>query len=329
MGRNAGPRAAGPNGWTSRVEVRQLRVLLALVDHGSVHGAAAALGLAQSTVSETLAALERAVGTRTVLRGRGSRRIALTAAGEALLPHARGVLQQLEAAQRSIADVTREVRARVDLITNESVSTYLLPPALGALRRQWPNTRFAVSVGTCETVRSGLAGGLGDAGILLENRATPEPSGGARAAPDAERIVLVPDVPLVVFASPAHPLARRRGAALRRDALAPFPLFLSDAAGELHEMLRRYFAATRLPGPRLEATGSIEGVKRGVTADPSALGVMPQYALTEDLRTGRWLALALSPATPRMRLVALLSPTRPAHPAIRPLLEHVRVLAGA
>ncbi len=317
------------NGWTSRVEVRQLRVLLALVDHGSLHRAATALGLAQSTVSEALAALERAVGTRTVLRGRGSRRIALTAAGEALLPHARGVLQQLEAAQHAIASVTREVRARVDVVANESVSTYLLPPALGTLRRQWPNTRFAVSVGTCDTVRADLAGGLGDVGILLEDTATPEPPATApRGATEAERLVLVPAVPLVVFANAAHPLARHRASsALRRDALAPFPLFLSDAAGELHDMLRRYFAAGRLPGPRLEATGSIERVKRGVSADPSALGILPQYALAEDIRAGRWVGLDVTPAAPRMRLVALLSPTRPAHPAIMRLLEQLRALA--
>ena len=78
-----GSAAAKPD---SALEVRQLRAFLALVDHGSVSAAALALGLAQSTVSEALAALERAVGAPIVLRRRGAQPTALTAAGEALLP---------------------------------------------------------------------------------------------------------------------------------------------------------------------------------------------------------------------------------------------------
>jgi DNA-binding transcriptional LysR family regulator len=45
-------------------EVRQLRALLAVVDAGTFTGAADALGVSQASVSRTVAALERALGTR-------------------------------------------------------------------------------------------------------------------------------------------------------------------------------------------------------------------------------------------------------------------------
>lgn len=73
----------------SAVEIRQLRAFVALVEHGSVTAAAQVLGLAQSTMSETLSSLERAVGSAILLRRRGAHEIARTSAGEALLPYAR------------------------------------------------------------------------------------------------------------------------------------------------------------------------------------------------------------------------------------------------
>ena len=311
----------GDSRWASTLEVRQLRVLLAVVEHESVSAAALALGLAQSTVSETLAALDRAVGTPTIIRKRGAHRIALTATGEALLPHARAVLQQLDEAQVAVAMVTRRARARVNVIANESVSTYVLPPSLGGLRRRWPNTGFSVSVGTCDDVRAGIELGRCDLGLLLEED-TVTSAGGDSAA--ASRRVLATAIPLVVFAGRRHPLVRRKTlTAVQRSALEPFTMFVSDAAGDFAELLQNYFGEGDLPGPRLESTGSIEGVKRGVSDDENALGILPQYAVAEELQGGRWRALPLSPSTPRMRLVALLPAGDRRHPAVTELIEEL------
>ena len=46
----------------TEIELRHLRVFAAVVDAGTYTRAARALGLSQSTVSETLSALERALG---------------------------------------------------------------------------------------------------------------------------------------------------------------------------------------------------------------------------------------------------------------------------
>lgn len=324
-GHAAEGRPAG-GGRTSAFEVHQLRALVALVDHGSVSRAATALGLAQSTVSEALASLDRAAGTPTVVRKRGRHGVRLTPAGEALLPHARRVLAQLEEAHLALAGVTHHAQSRVAVIANESISTYLLPQALGALRRVWPNTSFAVSVGTCDAVRAGLAAGQADLGLLLEGEDSPvapredsTPSAGRAGG----RLELAAGLPLVVFAGPEHALARPQSIPLRRSALGAYDMFVSDAAGDLHQLLRRYFAEDGLPGPRLEASGTIEGVKRGVTADPAALGLLPRYAVAEELSRGRWIALSLDPPPPRLRLIALLGHSPP-HPAIADLLDSMR-----
>lgn len=316
----------GTSAWQSAVELRQLRVFLAVVELGSLSAAAQTLGLAQSTVSEALSALDRAVGTPTVRRKRGAHATPLTPAGEALLPHARRLLQEVDAMHLAIAEVSRGAQANLHVIANESVSTYLLSPALGTLRKRWPKVRVSVTVGTCTDIRAALASGRGDVGLLLDE----QPEKGARAthvvgdASGVAPVVLSAGIPLVVFGGPAHPLVRR-GGSVRRDMLQPFSLLIADSAGDFHQLVRRYFSAEGLPGPSLESVGSIEAVKRGVEADPTALGLLPQYALAEDLAHGRVHALALQPPPPRMQLIALTTESAiSGHPLIDELLATMR-----
>ena len=150
------------------LEIRQLRAFVALVEQKRVTAAAEALGLAQSTVSEALSALERALDTPLILRRRGGHSLELTEAGRALLPHARKILSAVDDAHTAIAAAASRAQTHVEIVANESVSTYLLPSILPTLRQHWPQTRFTVSVATCAGVREGVAGGAFDVGLLLE-----------------------------------------------------------------------------------------------------------------------------------------------------------------
>jgi DNA-binding transcriptional LysR family regulator len=311
--------------WALGLELRQLRAFVLLVDAGSMTAAARALGVAQSTMSELVAALERAIGTRIVLRRRGGHGIALTPAGEALLPHARSVLASLEDAHVAVAAVDRAVRARIEVVANESISTYLLPPALGEMRTEWPNLRFAVTVGMCPSITEGLATARYDVGLMLQTAACP--TGDSTAAPEADagRLFLT-DVPLVLFSAVGHPLASRTMAGpVRRAELATYTVFISDSRGYFFDLVRTFFSADAVPGPRMEPAGSVEAVKRSVLSDRLGLGVLPGYAVEEEVRTGRMRTLPLQPNLPRVRLEAMSYRTRPpAHPAVAALLDAVR-----
>jgi DNA-binding transcriptional LysR family regulator len=83
------------------VELRHLRVLVAVVDAPGFTGAAAELGVSQPAVSRTLAALEDVLEVR--LLRRTSRELVLTAAGERVLARARRVLADVD-------DLVREAR---------------------------------------------------------------------------------------------------------------------------------------------------------------------------------------------------------------------------
>lgn len=311
---------------TCDLELRQLRAFVALIDQGSITEAARSLQLAQSTVSEALAALERAMGATVVSRRRGSRDSILTAAGRALLPNAREVLAAIDRTYVAVAEAAAESRGIVDIVANESVSTYVLSNILAHLRERWPNTRFSVSVATCSEIRQGVGDGSFDIGLMLEGAdATPAQSGTDPADRCEDCQVMAPAVPLAIFAAPAHPLMqRKRRETVARGDLAGFSLFISDAGGDFHATIMRFLLEDDLPSARLHSTGSVEAVKRGVIADPNALGILPLYAILEELRSGSVAHLNIRPAPPIMRLVALLSRSRARHPGTTQLIEGIR-----
>jgi DNA-binding transcriptional LysR family regulator len=309
------------------LELRQLRAFVALIDEGSVTAAASALKLAQSTVSESLAALERTLGTSVVRRHRGTHESVLTPAGQALLPNARDLLAGVEKTCIAVAEAAVKARGAVNIVANESVSTYVLPKVLAPLRARWPNTQFSVSVATCASVRRGIEDGTFDLGVILQEAKQPAQAGPKVGRYWQEHEILAPVIPLIIFAAEAHPLARRKlPEQTRRSELMGFLMFVSDPAGEFHELITNFLLEDGVPTARIQSAGSIEGVKRGVTGDPHALGILPAYAIREELRAGRFVRLGVTPTPPAMQLVALLSGVQHRHPGAIELVNGIRTM---
>ena len=305
------------------IEIRQLRAFVTLVELGRVTYAARALGLAQSTVSEALAALERRLGAPVVLRRRGSADAAgLTSAGRALLPHARTVLAAVEEAHLAVARTIGRARAHVVVVASESVSTYLLPAVLVQLRTKWPDTKFTVCVARAMDIRDRVTRGKCDVGLLLERAegCSKETQNSPARAPTGSRTVL-DDVRLTVFARASHPL---QGRPVRRESMAPHPLYVSEAAFDFREFVHRYMSKRSTVRLRVESAGSVEGVKKAVLSEAGALGLLPAFAVAEEIRQGALVTLDLRPAPPQMRLQALLLKPKHAHPALDELFEMIR-----
>src|ERR1700744_1120474 len=119
------------------LDARRLLVLREVAAHGSVSGAADALGYTPSAGSQQLAALERETGSALIERsGRGIR---LTEQARLLLPHAHDVLAALERADAALArtDLVGSVR----LASFPTATRALLPGPLASLRTRHPQLR--------------------------------------------------------------------------------------------------------------------------------------------------------------------------------------------
>ena len=73
----------------------------------------------------------------------------------------------------------------------------------------------------------------------------------------------------------------------------------------------------------------METVKHNVATNPLGLGVLPLYALREELKGGQFRRLSIEPEVPQVRLEAAMSRMRPsARPAVAALLDVLRAPQG-
>jgi DNA-binding transcriptional LysR family regulator len=111
--------------------------MAAVVEHGSFGRAAARLGYTQSTVSQQVAVLEKAVGGPLFDRPGGPRPVRLTALGAVVLAHGRELLAR-SAELATAVDRFLAGDGRVDIGTFQSVSNVILPHVVRTLRDEHP-----------------------------------------------------------------------------------------------------------------------------------------------------------------------------------------------
>ena len=110
------------------MELHQLRYFVAVAEQRHFTKAAHELAVAQPSVSKQIRRLEDELGAPLFHRMRGN--VALTPAGEALLPLARRVLTDVEGAESEVRDLTGMRRGRLSVGATPSLSTTLIPQAL-------------------------------------------------------------------------------------------------------------------------------------------------------------------------------------------------------
>jgi DNA-binding transcriptional LysR family regulator len=198
------------------LELRQLRYFVTLAEELHFGRAAARLHMTQPPLSQTIQALESALGAP--LFARTKRSVALTPAGAALLPEARRILQQTE----SLPKLARRVASgQSGLLSLSFVSTAdysVLPPLLREFRERCPQVQIELREATSDVQLEDLIEGRIDAGLLIaavpdklrselayltvlsEPLVLAAPKGwkGLRGQ-DAVRLKAVDEMPLIIF----------------------------------------------------------------------------------------------------------------------------------
>ena len=121
------------------VSLRQLRAFVAVAELESFTGAAQQLHITQSALSLLVKDLESELGIR--LLDRTTRSVRLAEAGHAFLPFVVGVLEDLERAIDSVADLRDLKRGVARIAAPQLMSLTLLPTALAAHRARHPGPR--------------------------------------------------------------------------------------------------------------------------------------------------------------------------------------------
>lgn len=150
------------------MNVQQIRSFVAVVDHGTFSEAARVLGISQPAVTMQVQALETDVGA--TLLDRHYRRIDLTEAGRTLLPHARRVLEQIEAAHEEISALSDVVTGHIIIAASTTPGVYVIPRLLGAFVADNPEVTVTIMVADSARVVEAVENGeahIGMTGAVL------------------------------------------------------------------------------------------------------------------------------------------------------------------
>ncbi|MEE2058579.1 LysR family transcriptional regulator [Rhodococcus artemisiae] len=140
------------------MDLRQMEYFLAVVDNGGVNRAAAALRVAQPSLSQAVRKLEKDLGTELFHRvGRG---LVLAPAGEALVGPARMILRDAEAAANAVRSAGRPSGGRIDIAAISDMSTDPLSVWVARFRARNHDVQFRIderddAADVIDLVRSG------------------------------------------------------------------------------------------------------------------------------------------------------------------------------
>jgi DNA-binding transcriptional LysR family regulator len=148
------------------LNVKRLEVLVAVVECGSLSGAADALSYTQSAVSQSIARLEAETGVPLLHRGR--RGVTPTDAGTLLVAHAERILGEIAAAEAGLSQLVGAQRMRLRVGSFPSGGAALMPLAVARLRRVHPDVALSLTEGEPAQIAPRLRAGELDMALLYE-----------------------------------------------------------------------------------------------------------------------------------------------------------------
>lgn len=152
--------------FTSTLSFKQLNYFLALVDHGSISAAANALNMAQPSLSENIAKLEKQLEAQLAIRG--ARGVQMTEAGMALALRGREILTKFEEMVDEIRRISGEPRGPVSIGLPPSLSILLSVPLLETVHNEHPLVRLHIAEAMSGDILEWISADRLDLGCVYE-----------------------------------------------------------------------------------------------------------------------------------------------------------------
>lgn len=245
------------------MELHQLAYMVAVAEEASFTRAAARARVAQPAVSQQVRRLEAELGGP--LFDRSERRVSLTPAGVALLPHARAALAAVDDGRSAVAAVHGVLTGRL------TIGVIKAPPdvavhALGEFHRRYPQVDLTLreAEGHSEQLAADVVAGQLDAAVI---------GLGGRALPPELMTLPLAREPIVVAAASDHPIARLPAVPL--SALRDVPIVTLTVGSGLRDLLE---AACQELGfaPHISAQTSDVGLLGDLAHEGLGVALLPR-----------------------------------------------------
>lgn len=253
------------------MELRTLKYLLSLSEHGSFTAAAQSHYVTQPAVSIQLRKLQEELGT--ILYEMEGRTVRFTRAGEIVLEYARRFSGLEGKLLREIKDLEGLQKGNIALGTIDAASIYVLPSIFSSFHELYPGIDINLEIASTVPMLSRLSEGALD--LVIGTLPVDEESG--------FEVFPIYKEPLVIIAPPEHPLTRKKR--LPPRSLSGHP-FISFHKGSI---TRRIIEEVLLAGgirPRIAmGIDSPEAIKN-LVASGLGLAVLPARTVQDEIERG-------------------------------------------
>lgn len=276
----------------TRFTLRQIEAFIAVAEARSFTTAAARLGLTAQAVSQLVAELEAVLGFRVF--DRTTRKVGLSSAGRDFLASAETLLRHVRAADSAADDVRHRASGVVRIGAPLVLASLVLPAAIRAYARQRPKVVVRIRDVPVDDLVDRVSAGDVDLAI-----------GPDRSTGDDVQAAALLDSAWVLWCSPGHPLARRRGAITWAE-LRDIPLV---AAGRDHERSVAQMRASAPEGMRVTPVDVVDNISTalGIAAQGLAATLAPAYVGVLARLLGLRMRRVIEPET--VRKVCLYRPS--------------------
>jgi DNA-binding transcriptional LysR family regulator len=252
--------------WNDRIrrrfKLRDLDILMAVVNAGTMGKAAIRLNMAQPAVSKAIADLEHILGVRLLDRSRQG--VEPTAYGIALVKRGAAVFDELQQGVRDLDFLADSTAGELRLGATEPVTIAMVAPLVDRLSRRYPRMTFRVATAGTEALCRDLAERKSE---LVLSRL----SGSLGEEYSIETLF---HDPLVVLTGANNPLTRRRKIALAELIDQRWVLPLDSFMWPLVE---KSFRAAALEPPRLTIGATTFSMRNQLLATGRYLSVGPRF----------------------------------------------------
>ena len=252
------------------ITLRQIQVFESVARHLSHSRAASELYLSQPAISMQIKQVEETCGL-TLLES-ANKKLFLTEAGREMLHYSRSILQQIKDLEAALDEMKGLERGQLSIAV-VSTANYFMAQLLAEFIQTHPGIQVSLHVANRDSVLLQLTDNLANFAIM----GLPTGNSEMDAHPFMEN-------PLVIIASPTHPLATRSH--ISPAELARETFVLRERGSGTRRVIERYFDQHNLPMPRSMEMDSNEAIKQCVQAG-IGLGIISRHAIELKLETAR------------------------------------------
>jgi DNA-binding transcriptional LysR family regulator len=210
------------------MDLRQLEMLVAVMEGGGFSAAGERLHVSHSAVHRQIRLLEHELGVCILVRS--GRRVHVTDDGRLLVDLARRIQMEIACVQAKMKEANQLQSGRLRIGTGMAVLTFFLPPVLERFRSQYPKVDVRLSAASGDEVVHDVTTGKLDIGVVYSPADMPP----GEAIPSYE-LLYNDEFALVVGQN--HPLGRRKQVTLAEA--IQYPLILYRRPSHVRRVLDR------------------------------------------------------------------------------------------